>query len=401
MQRWTGTGYTIYKHTNKVNGKVYIGQTKCKDLTRRWSGGHGYKQCRHLNGAIKIYGWENFDHEILETGLTEEEANDAEIRYIELYQSTNPEFGYNIQKGGQERSSFSPEGMASLREKFSGANSKSARGVTIFDLDGNHISDFPTATSAAKYLGVGVPRLVTACRKMSGTCANHLCFYSDDVVGIEKLPKSMLSVPNDQSSHSVPVAMYDVSGVLINTYPSVKEAGLATGVHHTQISSALSGKQMSAGGFLWRYYDDNTQLFIDQYPRERTDNGRPVCQYDMKTGELIGTYQSLADAAKSLGCNVATLHHAVQGASRSSKGFLWRYASDGLDSVPPYVPAKYGGWCKKSVYQLDKDTGEIIAVFDSVKDAAEVAGCATTTLSNYLKGRLHNGFGYDWKYVSE
>ena len=92
--------YIIYKHTNKINGKVYIGQT-CQDPeTRYGSNGVGYRMCPYFYHAILKYGWENFDHEILFKNLSKEEANKIEIETIEKYNSRNPIFGYNLRKGG-------------------------------------------------------------------------------------------------------------------------------------------------------------------------------------------------------------------------------------------------------------------------------------------------------------
>lgn len=116
MKSFTGKGYTIYKHTNRFNGKCYIGQTKCEDLTRRWGGGNGYKGSNFFYSAILKYGWKSFAHEILETGLTADEANDREQYYIALYRSNDPEYGYNIRKGGQETVTFSEEGLRHISE---------------------------------------------------------------------------------------------------------------------------------------------------------------------------------------------------------------------------------------------------------------------------------------------
>lgn len=67
--------FVIYKHTNLINNKVYIGQT-CQELSRRWRPhGEGYKDSPKFWTAIQKYGWENFAHEIIETDLTQEEAN--------------------------------------------------------------------------------------------------------------------------------------------------------------------------------------------------------------------------------------------------------------------------------------------------------------------------------------
>lgn len=89
--------YTVYKHTCP-NGKVYIGIT-CQKPHRRWNNGNGYKD-QIFYRAIQKYGWNNIKHEILYTNFTLEEANLMEQFLITLYDSTNPEKGYNTTLGG-------------------------------------------------------------------------------------------------------------------------------------------------------------------------------------------------------------------------------------------------------------------------------------------------------------
>ena len=92
--------YSIYCHTNKLNGKKYIGQTK-QSLERRFEKGRAYKHCVLFYKAIQKYGWKNFEHEILETNLSLEDANVREAYYISLYCLTDPQKGYNIYTGGK------------------------------------------------------------------------------------------------------------------------------------------------------------------------------------------------------------------------------------------------------------------------------------------------------------
>ena len=95
--------YVIYMHKNKINGKVYVGQTKQKP-EYRWNHGKGYDSCPAFYQAILKYGWDNFEHIILETGLNEDEANIKEQFYIEFYNSNDKLNGYNIQSGGNVHS---------------------------------------------------------------------------------------------------------------------------------------------------------------------------------------------------------------------------------------------------------------------------------------------------------
>lgn len=106
---------TIYLHRNKNNNKVYIGQTSQANLNDRWKNGKGYSSCYYFYKAIQKYGWETFEHIILEQGnWTQEEANQKEQYYINLYQSTNPNYGYNITPGGSN--AISPNALPAAIE---------------------------------------------------------------------------------------------------------------------------------------------------------------------------------------------------------------------------------------------------------------------------------------------
>ena len=92
--------YCIYIHKNKINNKIYVGQT-CKNVWGRW-GLNGQQYCYSENNkfgkAIKKYGFENFDHIIIKENLSKEEANELEKQLIVFYDSFKN--GYNSTTGG-------------------------------------------------------------------------------------------------------------------------------------------------------------------------------------------------------------------------------------------------------------------------------------------------------------
>ena len=107
MDMKKNTNYTIYCHRNKINNKSYIGQTGCIPYTKRWQG-HGasgmpYRGCIRFQRAIIKYGWDNFEHFVIMDNLTLEEANHYEKLLIALYDTINPEKGYNIALGGKNK----------------------------------------------------------------------------------------------------------------------------------------------------------------------------------------------------------------------------------------------------------------------------------------------------------
>ena len=84
----------IYKVTNKVNGKVYIGQSV--DIGRRWREHMTAKDGIYFHKAIQKYGVENFEWEVIEQ--CKKDLDEREIYWIEYYDSFNK--GYNCTKGG-------------------------------------------------------------------------------------------------------------------------------------------------------------------------------------------------------------------------------------------------------------------------------------------------------------
>ena len=119
--------YIVYMHRNKINNKVYIGQT-CQKPEKRWNCGRGYNTSPRFYNAILKYGWDNFEHIILYTGLTLEQANFYEKQLIRQYNATNEEYGYNISSGGKNFT-HSEE----TKQKISAANHISLQGRTWSD----------------------------------------------------------------------------------------------------------------------------------------------------------------------------------------------------------------------------------------------------------------------------
>lgn len=93
--------YYIYRITNKINGKTYIGQHKYKKLKDSYMGSG-----KLIRRAQKKYGMENFQKEILEFDIPNVElANDWEQMYI-LFERTKGKAEYNIANGGYGSAGF-------------------------------------------------------------------------------------------------------------------------------------------------------------------------------------------------------------------------------------------------------------------------------------------------------
>lgn len=135
--------WCVYIHTNKTNGKKYVGQTSQRP-EKRWDNGRGYKTSSKFYGAIQKYGWENFEHEIVADGLTLEEANILEQELIDRYHTQDDAFGYNLDSGGHN-TTHSEE----TKQKIGEANHIALQGKTW--------SDEQRAKMSALFTGEGNP----------------------------------------------------------------------------------------------------------------------------------------------------------------------------------------------------------------------------------------------------
>ena len=93
----------LYVVKNKINNKVYIGQSNKEN--ERWRQHKYYaknleKTKQYIHRAMNKHGIENFVYEVIATSQTQEDANETEKELIKQYDSRNPKFGYNMVPGG-------------------------------------------------------------------------------------------------------------------------------------------------------------------------------------------------------------------------------------------------------------------------------------------------------------
>jgi len=97
MKLIEGAKITVYRYTNKINGKMYIGITN-NTYQRKWKHEHLQGGTVIFSRAIRKYGFSNFIYEELINADSREEAKKLEIFFIEKYKTLDS--GYNCTRGG-------------------------------------------------------------------------------------------------------------------------------------------------------------------------------------------------------------------------------------------------------------------------------------------------------------
>lgn len=138
----------IYKITNLIDGKCYIGQST-KSFNKRYNGGKWWKSTTspYLKNAAKFYGHENFSVEILKEDVQSlEELNIQESFFIKEFNCMIP-LGYNCQSGGKnfKRSRLSCVNLSLARRK--------TKEIKLKNNYSGEIKEFETITDAANFFG--------------------------------------------------------------------------------------------------------------------------------------------------------------------------------------------------------------------------------------------------------
>lgn len=293
--------YCVYVHTNKTNGKRYVGITSMPPK-RRWANGRGYRSNRLFYRAIQKYGWDGFAHEILESGLTKQSAYEKEIALIQSMQLTDPKYGYNLDRGGNGSNRVTDE----TRKKLSdGVKRYYAEHPEAKEALANKHRSIPhSAEHLVKYReehpdwgkahGEWLraywsehPDVVRASRKKCRKyydehpearklkseqtkryfsehpeAREHAAkktkeYYQDPEVKrwkSEERKKFFAEHPEKKTTKAV--EQYSLDGVFIESFISAREAEKVTGIGYRQISAVVTGRQKTTGGYIWRYSDE-------------------------------------------------------------------------------------------------------------------------------------------------
>lgn len=252
------TTFEIYKITDLTNNKIYIGATtegagvRFNHHMRKANSGSQYP----IHKAIREHGKENFKVEILEMCDNLPEMNKQEAYWIAKLSSTNKEIGYNVRIGGGTRFQ-SEESKLKIGLIHKGKEAVNRIPILQYDSDGRLIKEFSSISEAVSETGIAKTSILRVLNKKAirfSTKNPYVWVYKpsdEDNIQLEINPKDYyinLDFKVEMSENckakrqsnrfkngnvedlAVPVEQYTLSGKLINTYRSMKEAEKATGV---------------------------------------------------------------------------------------------------------------------------------------------------------------------------
>lgn len=302
--------WLIYKHQNKINNKIYIGQT-CQDSpSKRWQNGLGYRECTCFAKAIKKYGWDNFEHQVIEDHIySQEEANQREEYWIEFYHSyVNDPLGggYNLSKGG-----FNHE----------------HQGLQVYQIDTTTLSiinSFPSTREASRAVKCPHGSIMKCCDSVSKnyiTAAGYYwCYAKDYETWIPKARNRRKHNPRSKK-----ILCIDNNFNVINSFMSISEGAECTSTPKESILKVLQGKMCQAGGLYWAYADKYSHW--SPRPNHNKMKEKPVYRIDPVTNEKK-YYTTMADAGKENKIQPSKISRCCRKKPcyKTAGGFKWEFA---------------------------------------------------------------------------
>ena len=305
----------IYKITNKVNNKIYIGLTTYS-LAHRWrqhvntANNPSHKSYNEVfKKAIRKYGDTNFTVEQIDSANSLEELKQKEQYWIKYYNCSylNGGYGYNGTLGGD-----SPTQQGTKIYK-----------VNIYTNEIEEIFDY----------------VADAERKYHGDIFSVIHHYCNETTGWSECPPNSGSTFVTAEEYDTfnkdtlkekfnVICQLDLQGNLVQYWNCLSEIERKLGINHGNLSECLSHKysyRQTSGGYLWCYYNE-LQNYLGKPVKNAIAESKKkkVYQYD-KQLNLIKIFDSLQEAAEAYNVCHSAISRACNLPNRTSCGYKWSY----------------------------------------------------------------------------
>lgn len=383
-------GY-IYKITNDINEKLYIGQTitTIKDRFRKHiSDSFNRNDNMAIHLAIRKYGKENFHVYEIEK-IENKDKNDLivllsekEIEYILFYNTKCPN-GYNISDGGNNIE-------------------KDKNPVIQYNTFTCEYTYYESISEASTKTDIDSSLICACCKRKVFSCKGSIFKYASEGITEDDINEYIKLHPK--------IKKYDYNGMLIETYlTSVLAAESVKNIYPkasgTSIISCCKGKLKTAYNYVWKYeYDefDKSDPYYKNISLNKkyiSKNNEVIEKRNKYTGELLDEYNNFYNIEERLKLSKNQLKKIRSCCNKkivSAFGYYWCYKNEfnknDLDRIAD-TPI--------DMYSLD---GKLLNSFNKIVDGLNFIGIDkrfSGVIANCCIGKTETAYGYVWRYKGE
>lgn len=302
--------YYVYKITNSVNDKVYVGMTKDtyhrmkshKTCAKRLNTNRG--KVSPLHSDMNKLGFDKFSMMVIEETNSKSEALDREAYWIQEYNSIVPN-GYNRATYDSHGWEWTDEQRQLHSENMMNHESFSKK---VICLETKEV--YPSLEEAGRANGCTGGNIGWSCKKYIKACGKHFLFLSDWNSELEK--EILNGWHKNKGRHVVCVETGQI-------FPDMKIAGEWAGLKNgkSDISACCRGKKKSAGGYHWVYEGDeiNPELL-----KPNKKFRKVMC---LETKQI---FDSISKAKEWAGIsNSSLITNCCKGRVKTAGGYHWQY----------------------------------------------------------------------------
>lgn len=455
---------TIYIFVNNINGKVYIGQTMTKYYSR-FCGHFGdtFTKLDKLpfHQALRKYGWNNFSKYILwqtkdtydktpeNKKLIRDILDSKEIEFISKYEANNPEYGYNITKGGSyiPESAHSKEAIEKSIKTKELNHSNHMLGKTYdkhhlaikilqYSLDKQFIKEWSCIKLAEDTLNISInPTYITS--------GGFFWIYKDDNIEKRLDNKYTKYLKNKELGrvHTIePVYCYDLFGDLVESFNSKSEAARFINVNSSAICAAtsLAEKGNLVHDYIWIAEKDLNRRFeiinsIREHSKIYKYKYKPIYQIYLN-GDIIQLWNSFEEIVSKYPFAKCSINKCLNGKLNVYKNCFWVYEDEysddiifnkleefkktkktlvnniingklpyiGLDNTSNLDTTERKQYLKEHpiVYQFTKDL-KLIKKWEHYTDIEKETNFKFANISKNLRNTSKSAYNYIWKFEEE
>ncbi len=378
-------GY-VYKTTNLINGKIYIGQHALQNFDFKYKGSGVI-----LKRAFKKYNKENFQCFPLCWCWTKEELDQKEIEFIKHFDSINPKIGYNRMTGGLSNGHMSKETKSLISQKalnrdeetktrMAQATSDACSKKVICLQDLKIYNSMSSAAKAYKTTKGAISKIILGNQTFTKDG------YSFEIYNSEK---SYIKQPLiKEQRHSLKKKIICLQ--TLEVFDSIHLAALKMNLLDTSVCSVLNNRSKQVKGYSFKYFD-STKTYEKQpllkqrklYKKFEIQERKIICN---ETGEI---FKSIKDASQILKISYNNIFRNVTGEIQKTRlGLSFDFYKASINLTPRQNLGRK---------IICNETGE---VFESIKKAEAYFGLGRKVISQILAGKnKKTRSGLSFKYV--
>ena len=188
-----------------------------------------------------------------------------------------------------------------------------------------------------------------------------------------------------------PVVQLTLDGEYVNRFESSCDAG-RNGFEQSDVNACCRKAIQTCAGFIFMFESDYLANGPRKWVKRMPNCAKAIIQCD-RNGNFIKRFPMISEAEKELGICHTLIVSCAKGRLKTVKDFIFVYEKDfPIKNIEGRAPRKKG----RKVAQVDKQTGEILATYDRMTDAAKVVGGSHKNIHKVLDDPDKSAYGYRW-----